>query len=123
MGIVHSVTASTSRQYWLALALVASSPAVAQIDKPGTAPAKGPSAPKPEDRPAASQASDPRTDAPIVPQAEFDSALPPLSGDLNAPLERMPIADASSAAAATSDRKSTRLNSSHCTPSRMPSSA
>ncbi len=101
MGIVHSVTASTSRQYWLALALVASSPAVAQIDKPGTAPAKGPSAPNPEDRPAASQASDPRTDAPIVPQAEFDSALPPLSGDLNAPLERMPSADASSAAAAT----------------------
>ncbi len=102
MGIVHSVTASTSRQYWLALALVASSPAVAQIDKPGTAPAKGPSAPKPEDRPAASQASDPRTDAPIVPEAEFDSALPPLSGDLNAPLETMPSADASSAAAATS---------------------
>ena len=102
MGIVHSVTASTSRQYWLALALVASSPAVAQIDKPGTAPAKGPSAPKPEDRPAAAQASDPRTDAPIVPQAEFDSALPPLSGDLNAPLETMPSADASSAAAATS---------------------
>ncbi|WP_242008043.1 autotransporter assembly complex protein TamA [Sphingomonas ginsenosidivorax] len=95
------MTASTSRQYWLALALVASSPAVAQIDKPGTAPAKGPSAPRPEDRPAATQSSDPRGDAPIVPEAEFDSALPPLSGDLNAPLEAMPSAAASTAPAVT----------------------
>ncbi len=101
MGIVHSVTASTSRQYWLALALVASSPAVAQIDKPGTAPAKGPSAPKPEDRSDATRTTDPRGDTPIVPEAEFDSALPPLSGDLNAPLETMPSPAASSAPAAT----------------------
>ncbi|WP_380788622.1 BamA/TamA family outer membrane protein [Sphingomonas sp. R86521] len=62
--------------------------------KPGTAPAKGPSAPKPEDRPNSTQSADPRGDAPIVPEAEFDSALPPLSGDLNAPLEAMPNAPA-----------------------------
>ncbi|RZM05112.1 MAG: hypothetical protein EOP67_77170, partial [Sphingomonas sp.] len=54
--------------------------------KPGTAPAKGPDAPKPSDQ---LQSNDPRSDAPIVPDAEFDSALPPLSGDLNAPLEAM----------------------------------
>lgn len=92
MGIVYSVIASKSRHYWLALALVASSPAIAQIAKPGSAPAKGPTAPKPEDRLAETQSGDPRGDAPIVPEAEFDSALPPLSGDLNAPLEVMPSA-------------------------------
>lgn len=92
MGIVYSVIASTSRHYWLALALVASSPGFAQIAKPGTAPAKGPSAPKPEDRPSNAPSADPRGDAPIVPEAEFDSALPPLSGNLNAPLEAMPNA-------------------------------
>ena len=32
-------------------------------------------------------------DAWIVPDAEFDKALPPLSGDLNAPLEAMPAAE------------------------------
>ncbi len=98
---MFSVVSSTSRHYWLALALVASVPATAQIDKPGTAPAKGPSAPRPEDGPANAQATDPRGDAPIVPEAEFDSALPPLSGDLNAPLETMPSAAASTAPAAT----------------------
>ena len=34
--------------------------------------------------------ADPQANAPIVPDAEFDKALPPLSGDLNAPLEPMP---------------------------------
>ncbi len=34
--------------------------------------------------------ADPQASAPIVPDAEFDKALPPLSGDLNAPLEPMP---------------------------------
>ncbi|MDP1025897.1 BamA/TamA family outer membrane protein [Sphingomonas sp. KR1UV-12] len=34
-------------------------------------------------------ASDPQGNAPIVPEAEFDAALPPLSGDINAPLEAM----------------------------------
>ena len=32
---------------------------------------------------------DPRGNAPIVPEAEFEAALPPLSGDINAPLEPM----------------------------------
>ncbi|WP_374942727.1 autotransporter assembly complex family protein [Sphingomonas sp.] len=53
--------------------------------QPGTAPAKGPDAPKPAETPT------PETDsnAPIVPEAEFDAALPPLSGDIDAPLEPM----------------------------------
>jgi len=97
---VFSVVASTSRHYWLALALVASSPGFAQIAKPGSAPAVGPNAPKPEDRPAGGEV-DPRSDAPIVPEAEFDSALPPLSGDLNAPLEPMSTAPATTPATAT----------------------
>ncbi len=97
---MFSVVASTSRHYWLALALVASSPGFAQIAKPGSAPAVGPNAPKPEDRPAGGEV-DPRSDAPIVPEAEFDSALPPLSGDLNAPLEPMSTAPATTPATAT----------------------
>ncbi|RSU54336.1 BamA/TamA family outer membrane protein [Sphingomonas sp. S-NIH.Pt15_0812] len=32
---------------------------------------------------------DPQGNAPIVPEAEFDAALPPLSGDIDAPLEPM----------------------------------
>ncbi len=97
---MFSVVASTSRHYWLALALVASSPGFAQIAKPGSAPAVGPNAPKPDDRPAGGEV-DPRSDAPIVPEAEFDSALPPLSGDLNAPLEPMSTAPATTPVAAT----------------------
>lgn len=34
--------------------------------------------------------ADPNADRPIVPDAEFNKALPPLSGDINAPLEPMP---------------------------------
>ena len=68
------------------LALVAAE-AHGQLQKPGTAPAQGPDSPRPEDVPAA---SDPQANAPIVPDAEFDAALPPLSGDINAPLEPMP---------------------------------
>lgn len=65
--------------------------------KPGTAPAQGPDAPKP--RPGDNQTSaqpapgtpavDPQGNAPIVPDATFDAALPPLSNDINAPLEPM----------------------------------
>ncbi|WP_083500408.1 autotransporter assembly complex protein TamA [Sphingomonas endophytica] len=54
------------------------------MQTPGTAPAQGPDAPR---DPAG---SDPQANQPIVPDAEFDSALPPLSGDINAPLEPMP---------------------------------
>ena len=35
--------------------------------------------------------SDPAADQPIVPEAEFDKALPPLSSDINAPLEPMAL--------------------------------
>ena len=87
------VAASTGRHYWLAVALVAASPAFAQLSKPGTAPARGPDAPKSEtDKPPAAGTSetDPQGNAPIVPESEFNAALPPLSGDMNAPLEAMP---------------------------------
>ena len=98
------VAVSTGRHIWLAVALVAASPAVAQLQKAGTAPARGPDAPKPDKakpdkakphkaKPDAAEpgsaagAADPQGNAPIVPESEFDAALPPLSGDINAPLE------------------------------------
>ena len=52
--------------------------------QPGTAPARGPDLPR-EVR----EGGDPQANAPIVPDAEFNAALPPLSGDINAPLEAM----------------------------------
>ena len=62
------------------------------MQKPGTAPAQGPDAPKEATQPAPADATpqDPNPDAPIVPDTEFDAALPPLSADINAPLEPMP---------------------------------
>lgn len=66
-------------------------PAAAQMGQPGTAPATGPDAPEQATRPTAGQpgtASD--SNAPIVPDAEFNAALPPLSNDINAPLEPLP---------------------------------
>jgi translocation and assembly module TamA len=76
----------------LAVALMAAMPATAQIARPGTAPARGPDAPRSDPAPAATPTpSDPaQPTGPIVPEAEFDAALPPLSGDINAPLEPMP---------------------------------
>ncbi|WP_267386824.1 BamA/TamA family outer membrane protein [Sphingomonas sp. GC_Shp_3] len=41
--------------------------------------------------PATQQMPDPAADQPIVPEAEFDKALPPLSSDINAPLEPMAL--------------------------------
>nr|WP_277998444.1 BamA/TamA family outer membrane protein [Sphingomonas liriopis] len=71
--------------------MVAASPAVGQFNQQqGTAPARGPDAPKPTPTPQATTAPTPADNAPIVPEAEFDAALPPLSGDINAPLEPMP---------------------------------
>ncbi len=98
------MTGSTGRHYWLAIALAASAngliqPAAAQLAQPGSAPAKGPDAPRAADRQSSTPAS-PATDAPIVPDAEFNSALPPLSGDINAALEPM-IADTPQTAPAT----------------------
>lgn len=76
---------------WLAVALIAAStPVGAQMTKPGTAPATGPDAPRSATMPEA----DPQGDAPIVPDATFDAALPSLSSDINAPLEPMPQAAA-----------------------------
>ncbi len=40
----------------------------------------------------AQAAPDPQDNKPIVPDAEFDKALPPLSNDINAPLEPIPAA-------------------------------
>ncbi|WP_438827051.1 autotransporter assembly complex protein TamA [Sphingomonas bacterium] len=82
------------RHYWLAVALLAAPPAIGQIAQPGRAPAKGPDAPKPTDTPTpqpTSATGQAMPDAPIVPDAEFNAALPPLSGDINAPLEPLVV--------------------------------
>jgi translocation and assembly module TamA len=107
---VFPVTSSTRRHYWLAIALAASvaAPGEAQLAKPGTAPAKGPDAPTAEQR-SDTGVADPKGNAPIVPDAEFNQALPPLSNDINAPLEPMasettpvtPATDVTSATTAT----------------------
>lgn len=77
---------------------LAAVPASAQMQKPGTAPARGPDAPQPSD-----PSADPQGDAPIVPEAEFDAALPPIVDDVNAPLEplRVPPPVATTAQPAT----------------------
>ena len=67
---------------------------MAQLGKPGTAPAQGPDAPAAQ----ADPTIDPQANAPIVPEAELNAALPPLSGDINAPLE--PVDDTLPAAVA-----------------------
>ena len=78
----------TSGHRWLAIALLAApAPLAAQMGQPQPAPATAPEAPKPTDSP---PETDPEGDTPIVPEAEFDSAMPALSGDINAPLEAMP---------------------------------
>ncbi len=97
------MTGSTGRHYWLAIALAAGAngliqPAAAQLAQPGSAHANRPDAPR-IDRQSSTPVS-PATDAPIVPDAEFNSALPPLSGDINAALEPM-IADTPQTAPAT----------------------
>ncbi len=83
---------STGRHYWLAIALLAGSPAAGQLNQQqGVAPARGPDAPKADKDPtkdAAAHTVD--ANAPIVSEAELNAALPPLSGDINAPLEPMP---------------------------------
>ncbi len=60
----------------------------AQMQKPGTAPARGPDAP--DSAVASPTPSETPPATPIVPDAEFNAALPPISGDINAPLEPMP---------------------------------
>ncbi|WP_232473862.1 autotransporter assembly complex protein TamA [Sphingomonas sp. MA1305] len=87
----------------MAIALLTAAPASAQLaQQQGRAPAQGPDAPKSpqgQSTPADSgQAVDPKGNAPIVPDSEFNAALPPLSGDINAPLEPMPSATAGTAA-------------------------
>ena len=89
---------SNRRHYWLAVALIAAVPAgaSAQLSKPGTGPATGPAVPAPAPTPAASTPEEAALQAPvadqgpIVPDTEFEQALPPLSNDINAPLEAMP---------------------------------
>jgi len=70
---------------WFALALIPLSPLAQQAVTPD---ATTPQAtPTPTATPAA---TDPQGDKPIVPDDQFDKALPPLSDDINAPLEPMP---------------------------------
>ena len=100
---------STGRHYWLAIALVASAPAYGQFNQQqGVAPARGPDAPKPDTKEQSSAdgvqtgVTDPNGTAPIIPESEFNAALPPLTGDINAPLPPMPSQQApASAPAAT----------------------
>src|SRR3546814_915169 len=63
-------------------------PAHAQITPDPTEP--GQSAPATEATPATPPEGDPQANTPIVPDAAFEEALPPLSDDLDAPLEAMP---------------------------------
>ena len=88
------MSASSRRHYLLPVALIAATPTLAQLAKPGTAPARGPDAPKAAATPASSVS--PHADTPIVPESEFNAALPPLSNDINAPLEPMPAIPAAS---------------------------
>jgi len=69
----------------IAAALLLSAPAQAQISKPGSAPAQGPSAPDPSPNRVAA----PTGEQPIVPEPELNAALPPI-GDLNAPMALVP---------------------------------
>ena len=66
---------------WALGGIIVEQPAAAQMGMPGTAPARGP------DTPAPVPATDPEANAPIVPDAQFDAALPPITDDINAPLE------------------------------------
>ena len=92
-----SVPALHRHHRWLAVALLFAAPAAAQLSQPGVAPARGPDAPDPRATPTpavpdggdASATADPQATGEIVPEAEFDAALPPLSDDINAPLEAM----------------------------------
>lgn len=87
---------------WLAFALIATSSAAnAQMAQPGTAPARGPDAPREEVKRAPT--ADPDASTPIVPDAAFDAALPSLSDDINAPLEPLPSSESPGAQAPAAD--------------------
>jgi translocation and assembly module TamA len=75
------------------------------MQKPGTAPARGPDNPRSAVEAAqSSPVQDPQGDAPIVPDAEFDAALPPIANDVNAPLEPMPTQPATSPATTAAEQ-------------------
>ncbi|MDB5696890.1 MAG: rane protein [Sphingomonas bacterium] len=96
------------RRGWLGLAFLLTppvfGPALAQLAKPGTAPAQGPSAPEP--KPTATPApGSVEGEASIISDAELEAALPQLvptlSDDINAPLEPITPAAPTIAAPAT----------------------
>jgi translocation and assembly module TamA len=91
-GVVSYVAGFDRRRHWLATALLLTIPTVsaAQLSRPGTGPAVGPDAPTTpiSDAPGSGAVSASGGQAsPIVPDAEFNAALPPISGNINAPLE------------------------------------
>jgi len=109
--------------YWLAVTLVAAPPAAAQINQPGKAPARGPDAPKPSATPTplpTSATGEAMPDAPIVPDAEFNAALPPLSNDINAPLEAMPSVPAMPGSTVTPPATAATLPAPGTTPATLP---
>jgi translocation and assembly module TamA len=67
---------------------------------PLPAPAQPEAQPSSDATAAAAAAGDPKDDQPIIPEQQFDSALPPISNDLDAPLEPMtaPAAESGNAA-------------------------
>ncbi|GAA0460091.1 autotransporter assembly complex family protein [Sphingomonas molluscorum] len=89
---------SRRQLYWSLLASAFVMPSaiaapVAQLSAPPATEAGGAPAARPADtrtQDGQTAAAQPQGD--IVPEAEFDSSLPPLSGDINAPLEAMPSA-------------------------------
>lgn len=84
------------RRHLLFATALAAVPAHGQMQTPGTAPATGPDAPR-----TSPTVTDPQGDTPIVPDAAFDAALPPIVDDIDAPLEPVATPPATPAATAT----------------------
>jgi translocation and assembly module TamA len=106
LSVLGIVLGDSRRQlYWSLLASTfvvpsaLAAPAV-QLSTPPANAAGGAPASAPSSQDDQATTSQPQGD--IVPEAEFDTSLPPLSGDINAPLEPMPASPSTTPAQATS---------------------
>ncbi len=107
------------------MALLAGSPAAGQLNQQqGVAPARGPDAPK-VDKDQAKNPEAPAVDAnaPIVSEAELNAALPPLSGDINAPLEPMPAQQPAATTTPPAAATTPLVNADGTLPAAVPESA